>query len=260
MSEYKLSFLLKFGKEEHINQFAGESLYCSSAITFWGIEKALKIKGQGDVLEAGSRLFAQKMAMQDHDSNAVTTINMRSNVLVHYEPAERIPVFCLFAVYEDDCQMDIDGNLTITFSDETRRVIREHFPNADTVAIISNPEKFIEEVKESIGCHIEHGVVNYFNIDQGFDVNNGKQTAMDMEYIKYLTQDVPPTSENGKTTYSFHIDYVYRSLFCKDVFFKGEQEYRIVLPEETISVGMHYPIKLSEKMEILPLNKFLQQN
>lgn len=63
MSEYKLSFLLKFGKEEHINQFADESLYCSSAITFWGIEKALKIKGQGDVLEAGSRLFTQKMAI-----------------------------------------------------------------------------------------------------------------------------------------------------------------------------------------------------
>lgn len=62
----QLKFLLKFGKNLHIEGFIKESLFCSNAETFWGIEKDKKIKGQGDILEAGSRMFTQRMIMQEH--------------------------------------------------------------------------------------------------------------------------------------------------------------------------------------------------
>lgn len=79
-----------------------------------------------------------------------------------------------------------------------------------------------------------------------------------MEYMKYLMQDVPPVIKDGKTTYSFQADYVFRALFCKDVFFSDEQEYRIVLPHEKVSKGTSYQVKLSESIKILSLSEFFK--
>ena len=255
MSEIK--YLLKFGRKAHIKEFVEGSLFCSNAETFWGIEENLKIKGQGDILEAGSRMFAQKLAIQAHGTNETTIINMNANVLVHFEPAKKIPVFCLFAVYDDDCVLTESGDTVISLSEETQKTIREHFPNADSVAIISNPEQFLEDVCTSIGTRVEHEAVHYFHIDKGLEVDGGKQTAMDMEYMKYLMQDVPPVKENGKKKYVFRAEYVYRSLFCKDVYFEDEQEYRIVLPDDEITEGTHYPVKLSEDIKVVAIEDLL---
>lgn len=253
----EVRFLLKFGKKKHIEEFVDGSLFCSNAETFWGIEKDKKIKGQGDILEAGSRMFAQRMTMQEHDTGNITAFNMKANALVHFEPAKNIPVFCLFTVYDSDCCKDYEGHYSICLSEETKKVIREHFPNADTVAIIDYPQQFIEDVVVSIGYRIEHGQVQYFNIDKGLDAGDGK-VAMDMEYMKYLMQDVPPVKENGTEKYIFCVDYVYRSLFCKDIFFRQEQEYRIVLPEESISEGKHYPVRFSTGIQMMPLDEFMK--
>ena len=64
----EIKFLLKFGKREHLESLVKGNIYCSNAITFWGIEDKLKIKGQGDILEAGTRMFAQKMIMHNPDT------------------------------------------------------------------------------------------------------------------------------------------------------------------------------------------------
>lgn len=52
--------------------------------------------------------------------------------------------------------------------------------------------------------------------------------------------------------------YAFRVLFCKDVFFEQEQEYRIVLPKEKIEVGKSYPVQLSTDYEIFDLNTFFE--
>ena len=104
-----IKYLLKFGKREHLESLVSGNIYCSNAITFWGIEDKLKIKGQGDILEAGTRMFAQKMIMQHPDTKEVIAKCGKANGLVRIEPAEKMPVFCMFAVYEDDCKVDITG-------------------------------------------------------------------------------------------------------------------------------------------------------
>lgn len=81
---------------------------------------------------------------------------------------------------------------------------------------------------------------------------------MDMAYSMYLCQDTPPVKENGKTTYIFNADHVYRALQCKDVYFSCEQEYRIILPHESIEEGTKYPIHMSTKYEIQGLNDFFK--
>lgn len=77
-----IKYLLKFGKREHLESLVNGNIYCSNAITFWGIEDKLKIKGQGDILEAGTRMFAQKMIMQHPETKEVIAKCGKANGLV----------------------------------------------------------------------------------------------------------------------------------------------------------------------------------
>lgn len=54
-----IRFFLKFGKKEHMESLVEGNLYCSNAQTFWGIEDNLKIRGQGDGLEASTVVHGQ---------------------------------------------------------------------------------------------------------------------------------------------------------------------------------------------------------
>ena len=82
-------------------------------------------------------------------------------------------------------------------------------------------------------------------------------SAMDMDYMRYLTQDTPPKIEGNKRTYTFLAKYVYRCLFCKDIFFKNEQEYRIVLQNEKIETSRNYRVNYSKNLGIMNLDEFL---
>lgn len=204
-------------------------------------------------------MHAQNITLlQPGTSNIIAQFG-QSKGKVRFEPAKRIPVFCLFAVYEDDCIRSDNGDLVINLTEEKKSKIREHFPNADAVVVISNPETFIQDVKNSIGCEIVSDSVRYFHIEDGLITNNG-QTVMDMEYFMYLCQDTPPEKDkNRNTSYSFNVDYVYRALQCKDIYFACEQEYRIILPYESIEQGTKYPIHISAKYDIQDLDDFFKK-
>lgn len=90
MSEIK--FLLKFGKREHLESLVEGNIYCSNAITFWEIEDRLKIKGQGDILEARTRMFAEKMIMQHPDTKEVIAEFGKANGLMRVQPAKNASV------------------------------------------------------------------------------------------------------------------------------------------------------------------------
>lgn len=245
----KIKYLLKFGEKKYLQDLVDNKLYFANAISFWGIEDKLKIKGQGDRLEASTMMHAQKVVMQNPDTGEIIANLGISNGLVRIEPAKRMPVYCLFAVYEDDCTVDSEGKLHIVLSEEKKKTIREHFPKADGVVIIDNPDQFIDDVKNSIGHVLKNDEVHYFNIDKGYKTKNG-QVAMDMQYLMYVTQDAEPVRENGMVKYTFYGDYAYRVLFCKDLFFEKEQEYRFILPEEQIDEGTKYGVKLSSAYSI----------
>ncbi len=252
-----IKFLLKFGKRTHLEDFVNGLLYCSNAEQFWKIEDEQKIKGQGDTLEASTIMHAQNITLLEPKTSNIIAQLGQSKGKVGFEPAKKIPVFCLFAVYEDDCIHEVNGDLKINLSEEKKAKIREHFPNADAVVVIPNPETFIHDVENSIGCEIVADSIRYFNIEDGFITNDG-QIAMDMEYSMYLCQDTPPVKENGKNRYSFNAAYVYRILQCKDVYFSCEQEYRIILPRKEIENGTKYPIHMSTKYEIQDLDDFFK--
>ena len=253
----EIKYLLKFGQKQHMEAFASGTLYCSNAQAFWGIEDELKIKGQGDRLEGSSRFFGN-MFVYDCDDLRLVAQMPNCSGLVRYEPAKQIPVFCLFAVYEEDCITGLNGESVIKFSDSVKKSIREHFPKANAVAIVDDPNSFIVDIENSIDCEIKHGLVQYFYIDNGLSTDDGKQ-ALDMQYMKYLTQDEPPVIENGKKVSRFLEKHVYRSLLCKDVFFKDEQEYRIILVNERISTGTCYPVNFTKEIRVIDIDDFFDR-
>lgn len=251
----KIICLLKFGEKEHMEGLARGEMYFSNALNFRQKEEKELIKGQGDKLEGGSSIQAQDVTMIDNESKDIVCSGFRGDFFVHYEPANLLPVYCLFACYEKDCTLHDDGTLEFHFSEEIKENIREHFPKANSVAIIKNPDEFIANVKATIGTESVSGLVNYFNL-YGFDSAKGK--ANDLQYFKYLTQDIPPQKVEGGLKYTFSAKYVYRSLLCKDVFFKNEQEYRFILPNDKISKGTIYSIKLEQTIFVVDLKKLFE--
>ena len=57
--------------------------------------------------------------------------------------------------------------------------------------------------------------------------------------------------------YTFYEEFAYRVLFCKDLFFEKEQEYRFILPTEQINEGTKYDVKLSSDYNISDIEDIL---
>lgn len=237
--------------------FSKGNLYFSNAEKFWGIEDKLKIKGQGDQLEAGTMLFAQKITAYSHQDSSLIAEAGNCKGLLRVEPAKNIPVFCLFAVFEEDCTKDNEGKFIINFSNKTKQIIKQHFPKADSVAIVDNPNEFLRDIENSIGYELKHELVGYYNLDSGLDADDGRK-AMDMAYINYIMQDTAPSKDGNKTTYTFYADYAFRVLFCKDVYFSEEQEYRILIPSETIIESKTYPAQITNKITVISIDDFFE--
>lgn len=253
----KIICFLKFGEKDHMQGLALGKMFFSNALKYRQIEEELFIKGQGDKLEGGSIIHAQNVTMIDNGSQEVVMTGIKGNMLVHYEPANLLPVYCLFACYEKDCTINAEGKLEFHLSEEIERNVREHFPKANAVAIIENPEQFVTNVKSSIKTECVSGEVNYFNL---YGIDSAQGQANDIRYFKYLTQDIPPEKVEGGMKYTFSAKYVYRSLLCKDVFFENEKEYRFVLPEEKISIGTIYTVNVEKEIAVVELNEFFDGN
>ena len=256
MSEPRI--LLKFGRKEHLKSFADGNLYCSNAKTFWNIEEELKLKGQGDKLEAGSMIYAQRAWFYNKDNNELFAEYNTLRSLIHIEPAEYMPVFCMYEVAENDCIRNGNGTIQIKIPADKIQIIKNHFPNADGVVVIHNPDVFLRDIISTINHPIKVDRVHYYNIDKGFECEDGKK-ANDFGYVRYIMQDSPAEIKNGMTTYSLYAENAYRVLFCKDIFFADEQEYRIVLPDEIINEGTLYPVNLSTKYKVEDIDCLFQE-
>ncbi len=252
----EIKYLLKFGKKEYLEKLQNGDLYFGNAVGYRKIEENLKIKGQGDKLEASTKVFAENLKMIDNNSNQTIINNVKARTVFHYPDADFMPIFCLFAVFEDDCVVE-GSNRKMRLSKSIKDTITSHFPEADSVAIINNPKQFIEDIKKSISKDVVADLVNYYHIDNGFPNENGA-VSLDLEYFKYLTQDTPPSIVENIKKYSFNVKYVYRILLCKDIYFANEHEFRIILPKEKIEKSKTYHVDLSDKITLCDLSDIFE--
>ena len=99
MSE--ILYLLKFGKKEHLKKLIDGKMYFGNAIIYRGIEEKLKTKGQGDKLEASTKLFSDNMKILDYETNelAAEFKGINTHTVLRFPNANTILILCLFAVY-----------------------------------------------------------------------------------------------------------------------------------------------------------------
>lgn len=258
--ESRIKYLLKFGERKYIEDLPKGILYFSNAKTFRGIEKDMKIKGQGDIQE-GAFLFNTYMLTINGKLvyNSTVTKDVLKMIGI-IEAANNIPVYCLYAVLEDDCNVEDDGKVKINLSEKT---IRSHFPNADAVAVINNPECFMKELEDSIDGEVKSGLVHYFYTDGELKADNGFP-ATDLNYAKFITNDqliqVAP-SEGAEVELILDFDFVDSSklLFAKDDYYKDEQEFRIILTNKSIDGGKGFPFETSLQIPVIDLDKFFKE-
>jgi len=137
--------------------------------------------------------------------------------------------------------------------DKIKRDIVDHFEKADSALIIHNPASFLNDLQNSIKSDVKSDLVHYFHVE-GYPRDDGS-FSLDLEYFKYLCQDTPPRRTEDGLVYSFAPDYVYRVLFCKDIFFTNEQEFRILLPKDFIKEPTEYSITYNEsRMTLVSLD------
>lgn len=176
-----IKYLLKFGEEKYIKDFPEGSLYCSNAKTFRTIERDMKIKGQGDIREGAIPFSTNNITIDGRTFYKGEKVNL----IGIPESANYIPIYCLYAVFGKDCTKEDDGKIKINISKE---LIRSHFPNANAVAVIKEPKRFMNELEASIGAEMTTGLVHYFYIDGELKTADNSP-AMDLNFAKFITND-----------------------------------------------------------------------
>lgn len=250
----KIKCLLKFGERKYLKRFQEGKMYFSNAVTFRYIEDELFIKGQGDRLEGGSMLTVKSVKITNQETGEVINIPTQISIPIHYEPANKLPVFCLFACFEKDCSNTDGDEFQINLQEDIKKDIINHFPKADSVAIIRKPYEFIKDVHKSIGDECKSDLVKYFHL-YGYSTDNGKSN--DLDYLKYLSQDTPTVNTGNFAKTSFKEKNVFRALLCKDIYFIKEQEYRFILPEVNIDEPKEFDVRIRNDIELVDIDSIL---
>ena len=213
-----VKLLLKFGEKQFIERLRDGHLYFNTAIRLRGIETELQIKGQGDQYEGKTIISGSRLTRGNGSVH-----NGILNFMFSLAPADKLPVFCLYTCFEKDCQQSSSGSWLPKLSSDVKDMVNEHFPKADAVAIINNPEQFIQDVQHKFGKGCKHGTVKYAPIADNIGFFN------DMIHV-----------ENAG-----RVSSVYFSLLRKDTFFTKEQEYRFILSDMEIEEPKEMSVDLS---------------
>ena len=115
-------------------------------------------------------------------------------------------------------------------------------------------EEMVEEAAFRGAKTFSYG--NHYNMSQMWDTvlsDTLKEAGVKVLRCHYAKE---PVVENGKATYRFLAKYVYRSLLCKDVYFRDEQEYRIILLNDAICKGTSFLVRYSHNIRVMDLDDF----
>ena len=256
----KIMLFVKFGEEKYVKRLINGHMYFSNAVNFRGIEKETGLKGQGDAFESILQLKNSYAIMTEPGTGQF--IN-RPDTTVSLELAntKNIPVFCVTYIAVDDCDVqEKNGKRIITVSSALRDTITAHFPKADAAGVFFQPQQFLDSlVNLGMTCHDR---VRYFDFSP---------KGVIKEMIEYIAQKPGPISKHNRLILSMCMETndgvrsqfkiteqnMKRILFCKDYYFAGENEYRIILPQKRISAPKEYTIRWgNQKRRIYSIDEF----
>lgn len=256
----KIMLFVKFGEEKYIRRLFNGRIYFSNAVKFRGIEKKNGLKGQGDAFEAILQLKnGYAMMMDSHRGLSIKHPN--TTISLGFADTDNIPVFCVTCISADSCKIhEKNRKRVITVSGVLRDTIMAHFPKADTAGVFFQPQRFVDSFA-GLGITL-HDRVRYFNFSP---------KGVIKEMVEYIAQQPGTISKHNHQLFSMymkpnegdHHQYniternMKRILFCKDCYFAGEKEYRVILPQKRISTPKEFTIRWGkQKRKMYPIDEF----
>jgi hypothetical protein len=214
----KIIGLLKFGKREHIESLQRGNLYLNNYDFFRKLEKESGKKGQGDAHDVSLIINNVEFELQNPETSQVILKGTAQNTILESKEDYERHLHCLTGITSNLLEViENDGEnakVRLKLPDELREKATEDF--GGYVAFI-NSGPFIDRIKEY--CK-QHGILFFGNMVRYIDMS-----------INHSNR-IKAFNENDVSIY-----------FEKDVFFKFQNEYRLLFPEiisdvpETLQLG-----------------------
>ena len=165
----------------------------------------------------------------------------KGTVTVGIDGVQYMPIFCMTAGSESDCETYISkSEYVIKFNEDYKNEIKSNFPKAEAALIILEPDTFLRKLKDTISGSVKADVIHYYN----YDIN-------DINMLSFL---IDVNSLEPGNIYSQPADNRYRHLLCKDQFFKEQREYRIILDSEEIHEPHKYDFEYESKYLLVDID------
>ena len=238
---------LKYGTKEHLEGLRSGEMFFNPCKLFQNMEEEQINKGQGDRLDSFMAAKASEVVLFSNEFYAKRSA-IDFSVIV--PKSKSTPMFCIKVA--DDWHI----------SKEQYEEIKKQSEDWTHVLVIRDEDAFLENVRVSMKNRAFGHKVFYENVMCDDFVDFLKQGESDFLFYKPKAShrryymDIKVTRFDGSPGGIIRIDdsNYYKTMYKKDVFFKSQNEYRIVLPYESIDKGKLYSINPFEA-EILDLGQ-----
>lgn len=229
--------LIKLGKAEHIYNLSNKGeMFFNTCKYFRDLEEEQLQKGIGDVNDGGVHAITEKVRIISPNFKKDIDEYVDAGFIV--KPALNVPVFCLRKTESS------------AISYEMCNKIKNQFPKYTHALIIENEKEFLENVRYSFRNKAFAHKIFYQNGWYEDFLHFIYSGSSDIRFYptrvkgnKYYADICLPENLYKKNTIRIDDSNFYRMMYRKDMFFEEQQEYRIVLPRETIEEGKVYTIK-----------------
>lgn len=251
---------VKFGEKKHIAQLLNGKMYFSNAEKFRGIEKETGLKGQGDAYEAVLRFGSGQAIWIDEVTGRMGYIpKVEANI--QFEDTYKIPVFCITQIKASDCFVEEkNGKSFLKVNNAFVGTIKNHFPKADAAGVFFSPAQFLYSVSKLGVTMCDQ--VRYFDFAPKGDVRKmleyiSQNTGAINKRNEQIISSIEVMGDGDQKRTSVTKNNMKRILFCKDSYFSGEKEYRIILPNKRINTPQHYYVRWGKlKRKLYPIEEF----
>ncbi|MEQ7054026.1 hypothetical protein ABN764_25670 [Paenibacillaceae sp. P-4] len=202
--ESEILLLTKFTQEKYVKSIVNGQLFMNNIKYFVDLENQTKVKGQGDRYEAANILSNVTFKMYLQGTDTLIGEGTAGQIIERNHVFDNIPIFCFTAFDSSDFKIidETENSYKVVF-DIASHEVDKMIADFGTKAILINPVSFINKVDEAFrkkGIEYQADKVKY----EDLSVNRVE---------KIESYRVPTTTP----------------LFTKDIYFKYQREFRIVL-------------------------------
>ncbi len=226
---------LKYGKKDNLEKLKDGGIFFSPCKVFQNIEKEQLNKGQGDQWDGTLTTKAIEVELYaDGFYKKLSDIDF--SVIV--SKSENTPIFCIKAAE------------SYHVTQEQYKKIRIQSPDWTHVLVIEDESAFLENIRFNMRNKAFAHKVFYENVICDDFIEFLRFGKSDIRFYTpkykksndYMYMKVKLFADSNEVFIRIDDSNYYMTMYKKDVFFKGQNEYRIVLPYESITQGKLYDI------------------